>query len=113
MSTPEGIVKSAMLDYLNISGHRFFRMNSGRVKVRGGWMHLAPEGCADFLICLSRCPPAWCEVKCEGQTTTAKRKAAQAAFADDMKALGHAHRICNSVAELVSFLGDVVSGRIA
>lgn len=35
--TPEGEVKTAVLDYLKKSGRFFMRMQSGQVKVMGGW----------------------------------------------------------------------------
>lgn len=107
MSTPEGQVKIDVLEYLNASGHRFFRMQSGRVQVRRGWLHLHPEGTADFLICLSHRLPAWVELKAEGQKTSKERVEAQAAFAQDVKSLGHAYRICSSVQEVIIFLGQV------
>lgn len=113
MSTPEGNLKTEVLAYLEMAGHRYFRMQSGRVQVRRGWLHLHPEGTADFLICLSRCPNAWVELKAVGQTTSKERQEKQAAFAADVRELGHAYRICWSVAEVASFLGDVVAGRIS
>lgn len=107
--TPEGILKRDVWDYLKMAGHLHFRMQSGHVKVRGGWMCLCPEGTADFLVCLARCPNAWVELKAEGQTTSKERIASQAAFAEDVRALGHHYCQCSSVAEVASFLGKVAS----
>lgn len=110
-TSPEGDLKTNVLAYLEMAGHRFFRMQSGRVQVRRGWLHLHPEGTADFLICLAHCPNAWVELKAEGYKTSKERTTKQAEFAEDVKALGHRYRICWSVAEVASFLGDVAAGR--
>lgn len=42
-------IKREILDALHAAGIIAFRVQSGKVKVRGGWMHLAPEGTPDIV----------------------------------------------------------------
>ena len=48
--TPEGVVKREIQDAFKALGVLCIRVNSGRVRVRGGWQHGAPEGTADLLV---------------------------------------------------------------
>lgn len=104
--TPEGKLKSAVNDYLKkIAGRALvLRLNSGRVKVRGGFMHLCPEGTADYLVCDPQ--PHWIELKAPGQTTLKARAEKQAEFAAKVQALGHRHAVCKSVEDVAQFLGS-------
>lgn len=47
--TAERDIKRSILDGLHAAGIIAFRVHSGKVKVRGGWMHLAPEGTPDIV----------------------------------------------------------------
>lgn len=50
MSAPENALQRRILDALEaLPDAEFLRVNSGKVKVRGGWMQLAPNGTADIL----------------------------------------------------------------
>lgn len=100
--TPEGILKQEVTKYLAKSGLHYLRLNSGIVKVRGGFMHLCPEGTADFLIC---CPdPRWVELKAPGQTTKKVRAQKQAEFAGKVQALGHRHIQATSLEQVIEFV---------
>lgn len=79
------------------------RINSGIVKVRGGFMHLAREGTADFIIFKGE-SPYWLELKGFGQTTHKKRAEAQADFRDEVLSLGHRYAKCDSLAQVIEFL---------
>lgn len=102
MPKPEDQLKAEVIAYLNKTGTFFLRLNSGKVAVKRGWMHLCPEGTSDFLICTPE--PRWVELKAPGQTTKASRKLAQAAFASRVEGLGHRHAFVTSVGELIDFL---------
>ena len=47
--TAERDIKRAILEALHAAGIIAFRVHSGRVKVKRGWMHLAPEGTPDIV----------------------------------------------------------------
>lgn len=103
MSTPEGDLKAAVVTALNQLGHLWFRMQSGRVRVKRGWLHLHKEGTGDMLVF----PPGrvcWLELKAEGQKTAKERVEAQAAFGATVTALGHEYRICETVEEVRYYL---------
>ena len=64
------------------------RMNSGRVKVRGGWMQLHSAGTADVL-CFPRGRVVWIEIKDARGHTNKEQVEAQAAFRDRVLEIGH------------------------
>ena len=103
MSTPEGDLKAQVVAALNQLGYLWFRMQSGRVRVKGGWMMLHKEGTGDILVF----PPGrvcWLELKVKGQKTAKERVEAQAEFGKQVQALGHEYRICETVADVIVYL---------
>src|ERR1700679_4028949 len=103
MSTPEGDLKAAVVTALNQLGYLWFRMQSGRVRVKRGWLHLHKEGTGDMLVF----PPGrvcWLELKVKGQKTAKERVEAQAEFGKQVEELGHEYRICESVEEVLYYL---------
>lgn len=77
----EGATKAAIIVTLNaIPGVYMRNVPAGKVKVRGGWVQLAPKGHSDLAgNVFARA--AYLEVKKEGKETTSKqRKLDQAAF---------------------------------
>lgn len=81
---------------LDRRGIFYLRNQSGKVKVRGGWMSLAPEGTADLVIFPDGQLPIWVECKLKGNSTRKTRREAQAKFGADVRALGHTaiHATC-------------------
>lgn len=101
----EAELKAAVIDALNKTGLKhgrdYLRMNSGKVKARGGFIHLHPEGTADFLIF----PPQrvlWVELKGPKQTTRRERIEKQAEFAAAMQERGHEYVRAESVDEVLN-----------
>jgi hypothetical protein len=106
----EGSLQSEVDAYLKktlVPPSFHLRLNSGQARVRGGVIHLCPEGTADFVV--FRCfagfatipMVTWLELKKPGKDTTAKaRKEKQAAFAEKVKALGHFYFIVRSMDEI-------------
>ena len=47
LAQSEHSIQSTIMQHLTLSGDLVWRSNSGKVKVRGGWMQLAPEGSPD------------------------------------------------------------------
>ena len=74
------------------------RVHSGLVRVKRGWMHLAPAGTADVCGCVRAAlePPEYyvtgrffaLEVKDPGGKTAKDRAEKQAAFRDKVRAIG-------------------------
>ena len=104
--TPEGELKAATLELLKRSGLFWERMQSGKVKVKGGFMNLCKEGTADFVIFPQGCV-LWIELKPKGQKTSKDRAEKQAAFAEKVKALGHLHVKAESIEDVKQALEDV------
>lgn len=108
--TPEGQLKADVLAFLRRTGYFFLRVNSGKVRVKGGFMQLAEEGAGDFIIWVGP-RTLWAELKAPGQKTAKDRVIAQAAFRDKALAAGHEYALIGSVDELVEFLkGGPVAG---
>ena len=64
------------------------RMNSGKVKVKGGWMQLHKAGTADILA-FPRGRVVWLETKTVDGRTNPEQVANQAEFREKVEALGH------------------------
>lgn len=71
------------------AGALVFRMQAGRVKVRGGWMQLCPEGTADLLVFPRNGGTWWVETKHPKSRTDRVRAEKQAEFQQKVEALGH------------------------
>lgn len=103
--TPEGAVKKEVCAYLDTCGIFYRRMNTGTIRKGSRFIHLCPEGTADLMVFPRYKVPHWIELKAPKGTTEAKRKQAQAAFRDEVVALGHRYAICESVDAVIQFLG--------
>ena len=82
-------VLGPIMKYLDRLGIFYLRNQSGRVKVRGGWMNLAPQGTADLVIFPDGKLPIWVECKVTGNKTSKERQQSQAEFAETVRRLGH------------------------
>ena len=102
--TPESKLKDEVKATLDKMGLFYRRMQSGKLVIGRRAIYLGPEGTADFVVYRHRRPPEWIELKAEGQKTKKEREAAQAAFAEDVRALGHRYQVCKSVEDVVEFL---------
>lgn len=71
------------------AGYLAMRMQSGRVKVRGGWMNMAPPGTADIVIFRPFKEPIWAETKTVKGRTNKEQIESQAKFAGTVIGLGH------------------------
>src|SRR6185312_13280519 len=79
------------------------RMNSGRVKVRGGWMQLHSPGTADILAC----PPGrvvWLETKHAKGRTNREQVENQSEFREMVKRLGHEYYRIESIDQALEVL---------
>ena len=105
--TPEGELKTnviALLNGLLREPEFFLRMNSGKLRVRGGWMQMCPEGTADFVAYLKNQRTVWLELK--AGTTKKDRIEKQKEFRDKVLSLGHEYAECWSVADVLNALGE-------
>lgn len=80
------------------------RTNSGKVKVHGGWMHLAPDGFPDITVILPFGGSCYGEVKRPGQ----KLNEAQVAMHAKLKARGHFVWIWESPEEAVACVAHAI-----
>jgi hypothetical protein len=104
--TPEGALKADAVNILNglIRYPEFYlRLNSGKVRVRGGWMVLCPEGTADFVV-HKRNRTIWLELKTGA--TQKERALKQAAFREQVMLLGHQHAQCTTVDDVIKAMGE-------
>jgi hypothetical protein len=112
MSETSSVVRPLLhvLELLHISAHR---IHSGKVKVRGGWLHLGPEGQPDIGGHLPSGRAFYVEGKashgdaCNCKSCTAQRKFRKQAEADNAL-----YVFARSVAEALQGLGlDAGSAR--
>jgi hypothetical protein len=101
--TPEGKVKAEVIEFLKNSGLLWFRMQSGKVAVKRGFLHLAPIGTADMLV-FKGTEAIWIELKAPGQRTKKEREEKQQEFADMVLGMGHKHIKATSLDEVIEFV---------
>lgn len=105
--TTEREVMKACADVLKMCPFiKAWREQSGMVKVRGAWMHLAPNGTADFVGLLRGGRFIGIEVKRsarKGDTHIAQREA-QAKWRAEIEALGGVAIVVSSAGELIEKL---------
>ena len=101
MSERSGI-QAQVLATLKQLGIYHMRLNSGRVKVKGGWMSLAPEGTADVVAFPDRKTPVWLECKADtGQSE------AQCEFECRVVNLGHSYHLIRTLDDLEPLLKEM------
>jgi hypothetical protein len=96
--TPEGLVKVEVLDYLKAAGIFHMRMQSGRAKVRGGWMHVCPAGTADILAFDENGGVVWIELK----RLKGEQREKQVEFQAKVTAIGHKYVVVRSVEDVAA-----------
>lgn len=97
-------VTAPIMKALKQAGYRVFRMNSGKVKSRGGgWVHLQEEGTADILA-FRPGHVFWIETKSADGKTQKQRLEAQQRFREDMVALGHTAIVAKSLDDVIPHL---------
>jgi hypothetical protein len=102
----ETALRSAIVAALNASGLcHVWSVHCGRVKVRGGWMHLSPVGTPDICGYTFRSGRfVGIEIKVAGHRTDKDRAAAQAAFQADIQRHGGISGQVTSAVEAVALL---------
>lgn len=75
MAISETQISKEIRDYLNKRGIYNLRLNSGKVRVRGGWMQLCDEGTPDR-YCLFKGKSIFIETKVPGEKPTDEQLAA-------------------------------------
>jgi len=96
--TPESKLKLEVTSFLKASGEFYLRLNSGKVKVRGGYMQLCPTGTPDFVV-FRKGSVNWIELKVDWKSTEP-----QMMFVDTADAYGHRHAICKTLDQVREFL---------
>lgn len=89
-------LQASIVDSLEKMGYLVIRVQSGKVRVRGGWMQLAPEGTPD--LCVLSSHTTWLETK----TLTGRLRPAQVAWHERAKKGGHRVAVVRSVAEALT-----------
>ena len=88
----EAAISKSISDALDTLGVMHFRIQCGKVKVRGGWMQLAPPGF----------PDRWTELGfLETKTLTGKLGADQVKCHDRLRDRGHRVAVVRSASEAV------------
>ena len=93
----EADVQRQIVAALKQMGYWVARIQSGKVKVRGGWMQLAPEGTADILAIRGE-KTLWCEVK---RPKGGIHSQEQQEFAAIARRAGHEYIVATSVEDIL------------
>jgi hypothetical protein len=96
----EAPIKLEIQQWLQEAGYFWLRLQSGKVKVRGGYMHLCPEGTADIVVFPANVT-CWIETKKDD----GKQRPAQLEFEAKAIAAGHKYILARSLDEVREFLG--------
>ena len=74
MAKTENQLQNQIASYLAACGYIVHRMQSGKVKVKGGWMQLCPEGTPDLMAVGKKGRIIWIEVKTTTGSLSDKQK---------------------------------------
>lgn len=88
-----------------------FRMQSGKIPLRGRWIHLCKAGTADILLFPRSGGVAWIETKDPAGKTDKARKEDQEAFRERVEALGHRYFRVTTIDEGLSVLNATQTTR--
>lgn len=81
------------------AGALVFRMQSGKIPLRGRWVHLCKEGTADLLVFPRSGGVVWVETKDPNGKTNKERAEAQARFKSEVEAYGHKYLKVSTIDE--------------
>jgi hypothetical protein len=110
----ETAIRSAIVDALNATRLcRVWSAHAGIVKVRGGWMHLSPEGTPDVVGFSRSGIFIGIEIKVAGNKTTKERAAKQAAFREAIARAGGMTGVATSIGEAVAIVTAATHGAAA
>lgn len=101
--TPETKIKGEVQDLLNSLGVFYMRLQSGRVRVRGGMMHLCPTGTADLVVYPTKgFGVGWIEMK---QLKGVQRES-QVEFEKKAQAAGHPYLVARSADDVMNWMRE-------
>lgn len=96
----EGEVQRNVIEALKKMGWWVARIQCGKVKVRGGWMQLAPDGTAD-LLAIKGLRTVWIEAK---RLKGGKHSDVQKDFESMVKRAGHSYLMVRSLEDVTRVL---------
>jgi hypothetical protein len=99
----ENAIQAQVMQVLKQLGICCIRINAGKVKVRGGWMQLAPEGTADLAVFPDARMPVWIEMKQPKKGPSKEQKE----FQSQVERLGHRYYVVRSVDDLQGILKEL------
>lgn len=96
-------VKRDIAQTARAMGAKCHRLNGGRVRVKGGWMHFDEDGTPDLLTVWPNSKTLYVEVKKPGESPTAVQKLRHR----ELRNMGHSVVVCHSVDEFVEAAGEL------
>ena len=97
-------LRNRIEEHLKAEGHLVFRMNSGMVRARAGWVKLAEKGTAD-LLCFTSSRTVWIETKAVHGRQTKE----QLAFEQTVCQFRHAYLMPRSWEQFLALWRDAVA----
>jgi hypothetical protein len=99
LSTSEAVVKAAVQTWLEKAGFFWLRIQSGKVRVKRGFMQLCPKGTADIVV-FHEGKTFWIEMK----TAEGKQRPEQKEFQEKAIAAGHGYLLARTLDDVRGLL---------
>ena len=99
-------ITTPIIKALEQMGWLVFRMNSGKLRVRGGYVHMAKKGTADILCFGDDGIAVWIETKDPAGATAKEQRDAQSEFKGEVMALGHKYICATCLDDVLAFLSQ-------
>lgn len=101
----ENELQASIVSSLERLGHHVTRIQSGKVRVKGGWMQLAEEGTPDLVVRSPGGLTTWLETKVKD----GRLRPAQLAWHERAKKGGHRVAIVRSINDAVTVVGSTTN----
>lgn len=102
MNASEAQVKVEVQTWLEKAGYFWLRIQSGKVRVKRGFMQLCPKGTADIVV-FHKGKTFWIEMK----TATGKQRPEQVTFQAKALTAGHGYLLARTLDEVRTWITEV------
>lgn len=99
----ETAIQKEIMQTARAMGHKCYRINSGRAKTKGGYVHLAEMGTPDLFVIMSGGRSLWVEVKKPGEEPTVVQRLRHR----ELRNMGHAVTVARSVEDFIEAVREM------
>jgi len=98
----ESDIQKQIMETLEQCGIFYIRLNSGEVRVHGGYLRLCPPGTGDIIVFPPMSTPVWLEIK----ELKGEQRKTQIAFQAKTADYGHDYYIVRSLDDIKPFINE-------